>query len=280
VRQVLLEGRALSIFPCAANKRPTCPHGHLAATSDAKAVARLFSLYPGPLIGVPTGAISGIDAIDIDLRRGGDRWFFANHDRLPKTRTHETPSGGWHLIFKHLPGLKTSADRIAPGVEVRANGPHIIWHPANAGRVICDTPPADFPIWVAELAGWNGNGGLGVTSKQEPFAEFDPGLSVTPRPPSAYQINYAQRALGNACYELRHCEEGRRNHLLNVLAYKMGRLIARHWIGLERVEDYLLKACEANGLLEDDGIGQCRATIASGISAGMKRPYHDIGDAA
>jgi hypothetical protein len=243
-------------------------------------------LYPGPLIGVATGVISGIDVIDIDLRRGGDKWFFANHDRLPKTRTHETPSGGWHLIFNHLPGLRTSADRIAPGVEVRANGPHIIWWPAHGGRVICDAAPADFPIWIAELAGWNGNGDLGVTLKPGPDCEFD--FTVTPRAPveyrpTAYQINYGKKALGNACYELRHCEKGRRNHLLNVLAYRMGRLIARGWINLERVEDYLLRACEANGLLDDDGIGQCRATPASGISAGMKRPYRNIeteGDAA
>ena len=269
MRQVLLEGRPLHIFPCSANNRPTCPHGFKDACADAAGIARLWLLYPGPLIGVATGAISGIDVIDIDLRRGGDRWFHENHDRLPKTRTHESTSGGWHLIFNHLPGLKTSTDRIAPGVEVRANGPHIIWHPANAGRVICEASPADFPIWVAELGGWNTTGGVGVTSELNDFELNDFDFS----PPTPYQINYAKRALANACYELRHCEEGRRNHLLNVLAYKMGRLIVRGWISLERVEDYLLRCCEANGLIEDDGIGRCRATLASGISAGMKRPY-------
>jgi hypothetical protein len=264
MRQVLLDGLPLPIFPCRADKRPTCPHGHLAATADPKAIERLFTLYPGPLIGVPSGATSGLDYIDIDLRRGGDKWFHEHHDRLPKTRTHETPSGGWHLIFKHLPGLRTSMDRIASGVEIRANGSHIVWHPASAGRVICDASPADFPIWVAELGGWNTTGRVGVTSELNDFS-FSP--------PTAYQFNYAKRALANACYELRHCEEGRRNHLLNVLAYKMGRLIVRGWINLERVEDYLLRCCEANGLIEDDGIGRCRATLASGISAGMKRPY-------
>jgi hypothetical protein len=104
VRLVLLENRRLPIFPCRSDKRPTCPHGFKDASDDPKVIARLWSLYPGPLIGVPSGAISGIDAIDIDLRRGGDKWFHENHDKLPKTRTHETPSGGWHLIFKHLPG--------------------------------------------------------------------------------------------------------------------------------------------------------------------------------
>jgi hypothetical protein len=95
-------------------------------------------------------------------------------------------------------------------------------------------------------------------------------------PASAYQSNYAGRALGNACFELRHCEEGARNNLLNVLAYKMGRLMARGWISRQRVEDYLLRCCEANGPLKDDGIQQCLATIASGLSAGVLRPYHDV----
>jgi hypothetical protein len=56
----------------------------------------------------------------------------------------------------------------------------------------------------------------------------------------------------------------------------MGRLIVSGWIPSEWVEDYLPRACEANGLLADDGVRQCRATLGSGIYAGMQRPYHDI----
>jgi hypothetical protein len=56
----------------------------------------------------------------------------------------------------------------------------------------------------------------------------------------------------------------------------MGRQIARGWITYERVEEFLLRACKANGLLAEDSEQQCRATIASGINAGMKVPYHDI----
>jgi hypothetical protein len=59
----------------------------------------------------------------------------------------------------------------------------------------------------------------------------------------------------------------------------MGRLIANGWIGREQVEDYLLGCCEANGLLKDDGVGQCRLTLASGLNAGMKFPYRDIDSA-
>ena len=43
-----------------------------------------------------------------------------------------------------------------------------------------------------------------------------------------------------------------------------------------RVEEYLLRACKANGLLGEDGEKQCRDTLRSGIEAGMRVPYHDI----
>ena len=272
MRPVFLEGRALHIFPCGPSKRPTCPHGFKDAVADAPSIARLLSLYPGPLIGVATGVISGIDVIDIDPRHGGDKWFFENRDRLPKTRTHETQNFGQHLIYRHLPGQRCSNSRIAPGVDLKGDGGFVIWWPAHGSRVLCEGPVSDFPAWLA-------NGGMGVTSKADCN---DP--AVTPilplEPPTEYQINYAKRALGNACFELGNCAEGSRNTKLNALAYKMGRLIVRGWLPRERVESYLLKACEACGVLADDGLAQCRATIASGINAGMTRPYHDIGRAA
>jgi hypothetical protein len=113
---------------------------------------------------------------------------------------------------------------------------------------------------------------------EEPDARdegFTP-ISPTFEKPIQYEINYAIKALSNACQELRDCPVGGRNHLLNVVAYKMGRLVVRGWIGRHWVEDYLLGACKANGLLDEDGMNQCAATIRSGIEAGMQRPYHDI----
>jgi len=57
----------------------------------------------------------------------------------------------------------------------------------------------------------------------------------------------------------------------------MGRLIVRGWITRERVEHMLLMGAKHCGLLADDGLHQCKATIDSGIRAGMGRPYHNIG---
>jgi hypothetical protein len=47
-------------------------------------------------------------------------------------------------------------------------------------------------------------------------------------------------------------------------------------VARDKVEFWLLRACQENGLLADDGEQQCRDTLASGLNAGALRPYHDI----
>src|SRR6516225_11392461 len=142
---VLLEGRALSIFPCRADKEPACEHGFYDAVPDQAGIERLWSGVwprnrPTALIGVPTGVISGIAVIDIDPRRGGDKWFFENRDRLPKTRTHETQSFGQYLIYRNLPRVRCSNSRIAPGVDLKGEGGYVIWWPEHESRVLCEGP--------------------------------------------------------------------------------------------------------------------------------------------
>src|SRR5213078_1384125 len=99
-------------------------------TSNPSALAFMWRRYPGPLVGAPTGDSSGIDVLDIDARHGGARWLTEHRDRLPATRVHRSRDGGLHYFFQHEPGVRCSAGRIAPGVDVRAAGGYIIWWPA------------------------------------------------------------------------------------------------------------------------------------------------------
>jgi hypothetical protein len=118
------------IFPChPETKAPLVAGGFKAASSDPAQLARWTELYPNCLWGVPTGAVSGFDALDIDPRNGGDKWL--KGQKLPRTRVHKTRSGGVHLLFKHTPGLRNSAGLLASGVDVRADGGYIIWWPAH-----------------------------------------------------------------------------------------------------------------------------------------------------
>src|SRR5262249_53267625 len=146
MRQVLFEGRALPIFPCrrkGTKKPPTCPRGFKAATSDPAEIEQLFRLHPGTMVGVPAGKASGLVFVDADYRRSGDMWYYANSHRLPRTRIHETPSGGLHILFKYTPEFRNTADDLASGVETLSDGKYAIWHPANFCRVPCDAPAAE-----------------------------------------------------------------------------------------------------------------------------------------
>ena len=138
-------------FPCLPNKRPACPHGFKDATTADAELATVWSRHPGELIGVPTGTASGLAVLDIDPRNGGRVWWETNRSRLPQTRTHRTRSGGLHALFRHRPGLRNSAGRIAPGVDVRAEGGYVIWWPA-AGFQVKDAPLPDWPDWLKPKA--------------------------------------------------------------------------------------------------------------------------------
>jgi hypothetical protein len=101
-------------FPCSLSKRPPTATGHLAATTSP------IDESHWPLTGVPTGAASGLDVLDVDA--AGLVWLDQNYSRLPATQAHETRSGGRHLLFNHAQGLRCSAGRVATGVDVRADG--------------------------------------------------------------------------------------------------------------------------------------------------------------
>ena len=96
-RQIFLEGRALYIIPCLADKGTRVPGGYKAAVADPASIARLFSKYPDPLIGVATGVINCIDVLDIDPRHGGERWFHENGSRGDRLCSLPRSNAPWPL---------------------------------------------------------------------------------------------------------------------------------------------------------------------------------------
>jgi hypothetical protein len=266
---VELEGKQLHIVYCSASRAPIGPHGWYSAVADAAGIARL---QRGPNIGVACGKINNIVIVDVDNRNGGAETFTAELAWLPPTREHRSRSGGRHLIYKYpVQGIRNFSGSKGrwPGIDILSDGKGALWPPSSGYEVVDDRPLHLCPDRLCDLIR-----GMGVTVKPD-ASDVTPVLPVFPEP-IEFELNYARRALLNAWYELHNCPAGCRNHLLNVLAYKMGRLVVRGWVKRDRVEDYLLRACAANGLLAEDGEKQCRDTLASGIKAGMQLPYHDI----
>jgi hypothetical protein len=138
-------------------------------------------------VGIVTGAVSGIFVVDLDVKNGVDGVAnFAALGEVPPTYTVATPTGGFHLYFRH-PGFRVrnsapNSNPIALGVDIRGDGGYVVAPGSphrNGGRyaVAADLPIAEAPAW---LLAWPG---LRVTEATlaAPVAEIEERFGRIPR---------------------------------------------------------------------------------------------------
>jgi hypothetical protein len=218
-------------FPCLMSKAPACPNGFKAARTADAGLASLWARHAGELVGVPTGATSGVDVLDIDPKNGGREWYETRRSNLPPTRIHRTRSGGVHILFRHLDGLRNSAGRVAPGVDVRADGGYCIWWP-SAGLPIKDHPLDQLPEWPVWL----------LPSLMTP--------PVTPPPP--YPKASATRsiipAIEGVVRTVAMSPEGQRNAITYWAAHRLRESVAEGKITEGLARNLLLEAAARAGL--------------------------------
>lgn len=144
-------------------KHPMTKNGVKDATDDLVVITNWWTETGNlPNVGIATGAGSRIVVIDIDVKGGGletlERWK-QEHGDFPSTPTVRTPTGGLHLYFKYPEGASVgSPTSIAPGVDVRGDGTHVVAPPsmhAVGGLyewiVALTTPLAELPVWLLDL---------------------------------------------------------------------------------------------------------------------------------
>lgn len=152
--------RGIPVFPCKPDKRPWTEHGFKDATTDEAQLRSWWNVYPGALIGLPTGEASGILALDIDTKNGARgeeslKALVAQHGQLPLTGVVRTRSGGRHFYFAAAPGVRNSQGKIGPGIDVRAEGGYIIAPPSPGYAFIAGTEGialASAPDWLIAMA--------------------------------------------------------------------------------------------------------------------------------
>jgi len=207
----------LPVFACRADKRPCTPHGFKDATLDHREIRSQFAHPDAAAIGVPTGSITGAIVVDVDVKAGarGLEWLEANRHRLPRTRTHRTGSGGFHLLFLPPRGdivIGNTASRIAPGVDTRGNGGYIIAPPSPGYTVIDDSSLAEMPDWLVAAC---------LPPRPEPRER--------PQRPdhrdSAGNTAYGLRALSDECDAVMGAAPGTQEVTLNAAALKIGGLV-------------------------------------------------------
>lgn len=102
------------------------------ASCDSTQIAKWFAKWPEANFGVATGVDSGIVVFDFDGAEGKSTLLqLAENDSLIlETRTHQTGSGGAHLIYQH-PGFDVkNSVRLLPGMDVRGDRGLIILPPS------------------------------------------------------------------------------------------------------------------------------------------------------
>jgi putative DNA primase/helicase len=141
----------IPIRPC--HKEPLIPWAlYQRRKPREKKVRWWFEQWPDANVGVVTGVVSGIIALDVDP--GAD----LSGKHIPITPRVKTGRGE-HFIFKH-PGFDVpNAVKIAPGLDVRGDGGYIVappsTHPNGKQYEWIVSPeevePADPPEWLLDL---------------------------------------------------------------------------------------------------------------------------------
>ncbi len=275
----------IPIFPCKLNKQPYVAGGFKAATTDPNQVRAWWSKWPDALIGMPTGAASGIAVLDLDLRQDEDgnvttdglsliqRVMDENGWKMPETVAVETPNGGFHGYFRHQSGFSNSAGKIGNGIDTRGDGGYVIVPPSRLPDGRCyrnvsepGLTPADAPEWLA----------IGFCEHRFPEAEQpNEGASDGDQSPmeghhsqEGQNSPYGMAALESECAAVAAAPQGTRNDLLNKAAFRMGQLVLRKYVLRAVVEGRLMGAALHAGLGEEEA----RRSIRSGLDAGMKKP--------
>lgn len=129
------------VFACVpGGKTPLTGHGFHDATSDVNQVSAWWARWPQANIGLPTGAVSGVEVVDVDVRSSGDGR--PNFARVAGACGSGwalqvvTASGGWHLYYPADPTRQQRcwADGNAH-VDFRGDGGYVIVPPS-----VVDTP--------------------------------------------------------------------------------------------------------------------------------------------
>ncbi|MFD5267261.1 bifunctional DNA primase/polymerase [Streptomyces sp. NPDC058335] len=277
-------GRDWHVFPLRpGTKRPAlhgetacpgtgpCEQGHAKwedrATTDPDRIRATWS-HGAYNVGIATGP-SRLLVVDLDMPKdksssdapNGATTFAALCERaghpVPDTYRVPTASGGEHLYFAALPGVRlgNTAGTLAPLVDTRAWGGYVVaagsTTPTGTYTAANDTSAAPLPGWLLEL--------LQPAPAARPVAAL--------RLPAVDGSRVALAALEAECAVVATAPEMQRNNTLNRCAFKVGRFVA--WGDLPRhvAEEAFQGAGEAVGLTA----AECRATIRSALDSSIRK---------
>jgi Bifunctional DNA primase/polymerase, N-terminal len=223
LEQALKYTNRVPVFPCRCDggprlrKTPLTRNGFKDASCDPTMIREWWTRWPHALIGMPTGEITGLVVLDVDVKRPDANGFDSLED-LGRSIPIETPmahteSGGLHIYFRcPQQDVRNSAGRIGAGLDVRANGGYVIL-PSPGSGYAWDTvwnfetvEPAAAPDWL-----WPAPAGRTC---------FGMDLVI----PTIGLSRYAEVSLDAACNAITRAPDGQQEQTLNCECFRIGTL--------------------------------------------------------
>ena len=130
-----LTAQGFNVFPLVSNtKIPALKSWPEKATQDQEIVRLWWDQDPDYNIGIYTGSMGDgeycLIAIDVDTKQdkpGLTTWHEIRDPLgLPRTRTNETATGGFHHIYKSKRRVKSTANRLGEAIDIRSDGGFIV----------------------------------------------------------------------------------------------------------------------------------------------------------
>lgn len=133
-----LAAAGVPVFPCLpGGKRPLTTHGFHDATTNLEQITAWWREHPEANLAVPTGASSGVVAVDVDVHGPVDGYrAFERAHRAGLVSGWQllvtTPSGGMHAYFPAIPGGEQRSWQAArTGIDFRGDGGYIVVPPST-----------------------------------------------------------------------------------------------------------------------------------------------------
>lgn len=248
------------------SKSPLTKNGFKDATTSDFTVRDFWRRHPEAMIGIPTGEPIGAFVIDIDVKgdvNGFDwlRQVQAEHGRLPDTLTANTASGGQHLYFRHVEGVRNRG-KLGLGVDVRGDGGYVVAPGsvmADGRRYVWIDPDeeiAEAPQWLVDL----------VVRRDAPAQP----TTYTHNPIAAqgdFNAAYVDAAIEDELDRLAGTPKGSRNNQLNDSAFALGTFVGAGALSRADAEQAL-----ASVYGQWDGLRLSQGTAKRGLDAGQQHP--------
>lgn len=213
--------RGWRVFPCRPDRKPITEHGFKEATCDEAIISAWWRRWPDALIGVATGAPSGVVVLDVDVKHppvnGFDTLDELGFAILPDTPMAHTQSGGLHLYFD--PGSHDI--RNTTGAAGRGIGPGLDWR-GTGGYVIVPSEGSGYwwdPHWNLESAV-----PVPVPAGLLPRVQVRESVPA-PVHPSSGLSPYGEAALRSACDAIIMAPAGEQEITLHRECFSIGALV-------------------------------------------------------